>query len=652
MAAAEMPQVKLLSSVKLRMSGQVWRGEPEPGTVVLRSAGGDRRLVVTPAQAEILSEGFAVGRTVPEVLVKCIAENRSPPLREFYELVVQAHAAGVLGPEAAAPAASRAIRWRVRLPARGAGAAATGAILISFALLALTVPRWRGPDDWLAVVVGWLAACALLSIGQLLAACVIASCGEVRAARLFWRTRFPHFQIDSAEAILGGRSGEAAVAALRAAPMLAAAAVVAWQAPGWLAALCAGALHVLSPFPGSAARQWLASRRRAPQYSIHSEYLFEPVRADLWVRWAARWRSFTAEFGWLGLAWTGVWWVWLAVAFTRCMPQTTATISAWLRGAPRPLHLGAEYLLIAAIALGLLVWAWVGLRHWWLQRAWARPLRGADARDPDRPPLTGEPAEIVAQIPLFQNLDPESRAALAAEMKSVEYGRGETIVREGDAGEDFFVVVAGEVEVRKQLPGRRRSATIGWLGPGDGFGEIALLENVARTATIVASRPTRLLQLGRMPFERLVVQRVGVAPIRELLQHARFLGRLSFAAGWPFRELIRMARRCRNVCVAADTVVLAQGDQNQWFYLIYDGAFEAREGRRVLRRMGPGEYFGEISLLEGWPATATVVAIEESRYLALCRADFLELFARDFRIGLRMEAQAERRLGSSVFASR
>jgi CRP-like cAMP-binding protein len=68
--------------------------------------------------------------------------------------------------------------------------------------------------------------------------------------------------------------------------------------------------------------------------------------------------------------------------------------------------------------------------------------------------------------------------------------------------------------------------------------------------------------------------------------------------------------------------------------------------------MGPGEYFGEISLLEGWPATATVVSLEESRCLGLTRNDFLELFARDFRIGLRMEAQAELRLGSGIFASR
>jgi CRP-like cAMP-binding protein len=249
-------------------------------------------------------------------------------------------------------------------------------------------------------------------------------------------------------------------------------------------------------------------------------------------------------------------------------------------------------------------------------------------------------------------LDRDSRAALADAMENVECASREEAVREDDPGEDFYVIVEGEMEVRKRLPQKQRSVTIGWLGPGDCFGEIALLENTGRTATIGASRPTRLMKLGRTKFESLVVGRIGAARIRELLQQVRFLERLTFTAGWPFAELVKFARRCQNVNVAAGAMPLAQGAQNIWFYLIYDGAFEARDGARVLRRMVPGDYFGEISLLEGWEATATVVAIEESRCLVLSRPDFLEFFARDFRIALRMEALADQRLGGPVFAPR
>ncbi len=652
MATGVTPQAQLLSSTKLRITAWLVRGRPEPEAVILRAVAGDRRLVVTPAQADLLTGEFAELRSVPEVLIRTIAEGRCPPLREFYELVVQAHAAGILVAEPPKGDPPRALRWWLRLPVSPTGGLAGLLALAGLAAIALSLPQWRGPGDWLDVILGWLIACALLSAGEALGAGVIASCGDVRNARLHWRTRFPHFRIDAFEAIMGGRACERAVAALRAAPLLVGTAIVGWKHPGWFPALCGAALFVLSPFGPSAARQWLASRRQAPQYSVRVDFMFEPVRGDHWVRWSARWRASVAEFGWLGVEWTVVWAAWLVVAFVRCLPNTAATVGAWVRGAPRPVHLGAELLLVFALGLGLIVWAWAAIRHWRLVRAWSRPMRGVDARDPNRPGLTGERADLLAQVPLFQGLDRDSRVALGEAMTLVECGRHEEVTREDEPGDDFFVVVDGELAVQKRLPGKRRSATIGWLGPGDCLGEIALLEHTARTATTVATRRARLLRLKRADFERLVVGRLGAASIQELLQNARFLGRLTFTAGWPFAELVKFARRCRTLRFDADVAPIVQGTPNQWFYLIFDGAFEARDGRRVLRRMGPGDYFGEISLLEGWPATATVVALEESRCLALARRDFLELFARDFRIALRMEAVAEQRLGSKVFVAR
>jgi CRP-like cAMP-binding protein len=645
-------QIELLSSAKLRINERLTRCQPEPGAEVLRAAGRDRRLVVTPKQAEILIGGFTGGKTVPEALVRTIAENRCPPLREFYELVVQAHAAGILLTEAESNAEPRTIRWPLRLPPHIVGPLGAMLAAASALIIVLTFSRWRGPGDWIDVVAGWAGACALLSLGQLLGACVIAGCSEVRGARLFWQTRFPHFRIDATEAIMGGRGCEIAVAAVRAAPILVGAAFTAWKLPGWFPAMSGGALYVLAPFGHSAARQWLAARRSVPQYSIRADFFFEPVRIDWWARWGARWRALRVDVGWVGLAWAVVWAAWAIAAFLRCMPKTAATIQAWIKGAPAPVHLGAEYLLVAAIGLGVVVWIGAGLKHLWLKRTWSRPLHGTDTRDEDRPPLIGDRPTMLTQLPLFRGLDPTSLGALAEAMASVECNKGDDIVEEDEAADAFYVIVDGEMEVRKRLPQKRRTARIGWLGAGDCFGEIALLENTTRTATIRATRRTTLLKLGRAEFDRLVVARVGAANIREVLQHARFLARLTFTAGWSFNELVSIARRCRTIRVDANTAVLTKGEENHWFYLIYDGAFEARDGNRVLRRMGPGEYFGEISLLEGWPATATVVSLEESRCLALTRNDFLELFARDFRIGLRMEAQAELRLGAGIFASR
>ena len=156
MTAAGTPQTQLLSSAKLRINARLSRARPEPDAVILRAAGGGQRLVVSPVHADILLEGFAEFRSVPEVLVRTIAEGRCPPLREFYELVVQAHAAGVLLTEPAPAEPPPAIRWPVRLTAPMVMPVASVGALVSLAFLAVSIPQWRGPENWQEVVGGWI----------------------------------------------------------------------------------------------------------------------------------------------------------------------------------------------------------------------------------------------------------------------------------------------------------------------------------------------------------------------------------------------------------------------------------------------------------------------------------------------------------------
>jgi CRP-like cAMP-binding protein len=457
-----------------------------------------------------------------------------------------------------------------------------------------------------------------------------------------------------AEAVMGGRNCELAAAALRAAPVIVGALVFAWKLPDLFMPVFAAALYVRSPWRKSAATQWLSARHASPQFSTNSGFIFEPVQGDLWVQWMSTWRRLKSTFGFLWFAGAVVWVGGLLIAVTRCWPGAITTLSTWFgsAGRGRPLVEAGLYSLAAALLAGLFSAAWAALTHWRTRRRWSKPFRGADARGSGREDLGGSLVEVLKQVPLFEALEAEDLSALAAALEPVRLGRGQRLFKEDEPGDAFYVLQEGELEVLKRLPGTKRTATIGWMGPGDCFGEIALLEGGPRTATIKARRPSRLLKLSRGEFERLVLARVGQDRLRELLQYARYLGRLTFTAGWPFAELVDFARRCRSVRFDAGDLALRRGDPNHWFYLIFDGAFEARVGERVLRRMGPGDYFGEISLLENWEVTADVVALEESRCLTLNRPDFLALFAKDFRIGLRMEAVAGQRLGADVFKSR
>jgi CRP-like cAMP-binding protein len=87
---------------------------------------------------------------------------------------------------------------------------------------------------------------------------------------------------------------------------------------------------------------------------------------------------------------------------------------------------------------------------------------------------------------------------IAAIAKEAEYEQGKTLVREGEPGSDFFVVLAGEVDVR------RKGRKLRTLGRGDFFGEIALLARSPRTATVTTGTPVEALVIPGRDFKQLL----------------------------------------------------------------------------------------------------------------------------------------------------
>ena len=95
----------------------------------------------------------------------------------------------------------------------------------------------------------------------------------------------------------------------------------------------------------------------------------------------------------------------------------------------------------------------------------------------------------LAAIPLFSGLEDEDLAAIASAASEVAAGEGESVATEGDFGHALYAVESGTAEVTSD--GKK----LGTLGPGDVFGEIAVLASGRRTATVVATSPMRLIAL-------------------------------------------------------------------------------------------------------------------------------------------------------------
>lgn len=117
-------------------------------------------------------------------------------------------------------------------------------------------------------------------------------------------------------------------------------------------------------------------------------------------------------------------------------------------------------------------------------------------------------SEIVAKIggvPLFSACSKRELALIARSAKEVSHRAGTMVAREGERGIGLFVILEGECEVT--IGGKRKAK----LGPGDFFGEVALLDGGPRTATVTALTPVKLVGLTGWVFRGLLMEHPSIA---------------------------------------------------------------------------------------------------------------------------------------------
>ena len=100
-------------------------------------------------------------------------------------------------------------------------------------------------------------------------------------------------------------------------------------------------------------------------------------------------------------------------------------------------------------------------------------------------------------VPFFSSMSEQDLAAVAQQSDEISVAAGRVLAREGDLGEEFFVIESGTAEVT------RGGAPVAKLGPGDFFGEIALIREERRTATVTATSPMVLIVMTGSSFRSL-----------------------------------------------------------------------------------------------------------------------------------------------------
>jgi CRP/FNR family transcriptional regulator, cyclic AMP receptor protein len=116
-----------------------------------------------------------------------------------------------------------------------------------------------------------------------------------------------------------------------------------------------------------------------------------------------------------------------------------------------------------------------------------------------------EKLDLLHSIPLFARFDRKHLERLGMLTEEVDVPAGKVLIRQGELGDDMMIIVSGTVEVE------RDGARVNRLGPGEFFGEIALIDRGPRTATVTADTPCRLLDINHRDFHALMDEFPDVA---------------------------------------------------------------------------------------------------------------------------------------------
>ncbi len=113
--------------------------------------------------------------------------------------------------------------------------------------------------------------------------------------------------------------------------------------------------------------------------------------------------------------------------------------------------------------------------------------------------------DLIADVPLFAGCSKAELNEIASITDELDLPAGATLIREGERGREFLVVIDGTVEVTQ------KGRPVTELGPGSWVGEIALIADVPRTATVVATSSVRLLVITDRAFQQLIRQTPSIA---------------------------------------------------------------------------------------------------------------------------------------------
>ena len=228
---------------------------------------------------------------------------------------------------------------------------------------------------------------------------------------------------------------------------------------------------------------------------------------------------------------------------------------------------------------------------------------------------------------IFNSLEDQDFTQVIDAFEEKRFNAGDYVIKEGDQGDVVYLVDTGELDCEKTFKKGDKPTYLKTYYPGESFGELALLYNAPRAATIKAKTDCILWALDRGTFNNIVKE----AAVKKREKYENSLKNVPILSTIDHYELGQICDAVNSAKAKKGEYIIKQGEKGDKFYILDEGeayaakVFNPGEEEQNVKDYKKGDYFGELALLRDEPRAASVIAKTDCKLITLDRLAFKRL---------------------------
>jgi cAMP-dependent protein kinase regulator len=221
---------------------------------------------------------------------------------------------------------------------------------------------------------------------------------------------------------------------------------------------------------------------------------------------------------------------------------------------------------------------------------------------------------------VFEGVSDKEMDVIVAAHEPYDVDKNNTIIKEGDKGDYFYVLREGKVKFLKE------DKQVGTGKRGNSFGELALLYSAPRAASVLSTTPCKLYRLDQITF-RSILQSHTQSEDKEKME---LLRNIDFLADLDPQDVHRLAAAMKPRSYQAGATIVNKGDEGDVFYVIVSGKvrvtdISAGNAKYEDLELGKGQHFGERALITNEKRAATIFAVQPTKTLTIDKKTFVQV---------------------------